>query len=221
MFQFWTAVSQCGRCLILETTPMICCPCVCVLWRLLLSMCFSLEIAPESLFVLETTPRVSCCFAMFVCSWWVRLLLDLVLLCHVCLFMMSETAPRSRLHDVHVNALPPKPIRRRLLPAMCGLRLTYSEQACKSCYPSCKPAHCYMWIQIGEVRWRVLPILGTCSKRGTQIHAEKLFKFVLISLLDLIGDQKVVQHLSVFVNILSMFGISGTAPTYGTVHVAP
>ena len=92
MFQFSTAVSHCGRSLILETTPMICCPCVCVM---------------------ETTPFHVLQFGD--CSRIVIRAGDyskgVMLLGHVCLFMMSETAPRSRLHDVHVNALPPNPIR--------------------------------------------------------------------------------------------------------------
>ena len=34
-----------------------------------------------------------------------------------------------------------------------------------------------------------------------------------------IGDQNVIQYLSVLVNVLRMFDISGTATTYGTAYV--
>ena len=56
---------------------------------------------------------------------------------------------------------------------------------------------------------------STSNRRATQIEFEqKWYTFVMGSHLYLICDQEDVQYLSVFVNILHIFSLSGIVPTY-------
>ena len=59
----------------------------------------------------------------------------------------------------------------------------------------------------------------TPNRRGAQFHSKSRLIFVLNSRVDPTGDQTDVQYLSVSIHILSIFGKSGTVPTYGTVYV--
>ena len=61
--------------------------------------------------------------------------------------------------------------------------------------------------------------LKTPNRRGALFHAEKLSNFLLTSDLDPIRDQNGVRYFVIFVNILDMFGISSTVPTYGTAYI--
>ena len=54
------------------------------------------------------------------------------------------------------------------------------------------------------------------DRRITQIHLKWRLAFVLM---EPIGDQDNVQHLSIFVNVLIIFRIVGTVPTYGTAYI--
>ena len=58
--------------------------------------------------------------------------------------------------------------------------------------------------------------LKTQNRLVTQILSKWRLNFALSCHIDLTRDQNDVQHLSILVNVLCKFSISGTVPTLGT-----